>query len=170
MSISCVLNRRSVRDFTGDTVSKEDVATLLRAGLYAPSAKNSQPWEFLVVQKRETLDALADICQYWKPLKKAPLAILVIVNPENYKGSAHEFFIQDCAACTQNILVAAEGLSLGGVWLGLYGEQERMQGVSELLGLPQDVFPFSLLAIGHPASHPHPHSSFDEDKIHYEKY
>ncbi len=170
MSCSCVLNRRSVREYTGEAISDEDLKTLLAAGMYAPSAQNSQPYEFIVVRDREKLNALSEISQHWYMLKKAPLAIAVVANLSGYRATNKDFFIQDCAASTENILVAAEGLGLGGVWLGLCGVNERMDSVAAVLGIPEGIVPFSVISLGHPASHPHPHNSFKEEKVHYDSY
>ena len=170
MSIECVMNRRSVREYTEAAVSDEQVKALLTAGMYAPSARNSQPWEFVVVRDREKLKKLSAGAPFWKMLEKAPLAIVVTANLEDYKSSTPGFFIQDCSACTQNILVAAEGSGLGGVWLGLYGVQERMDYVRETLNIPEAIQPFSLISLGVPARHPRPHTSFYQEKVHYESY
>ncbi len=170
MDISCILNRRSVREYTAATVSDEQIKTLLTAGMYAPSAMNSQPWEFIVVKDRALLDKLADGAPYWGMLKTAPLAIVVLVNLSGYKASTTEFFKQDCSAATQNILCAAEGLGLGGVWLGLYGKEDRMSYVADVLNIPKGVHPFSLLSIGVPQNHPQPHDFFHEAKVHQDTY
>lgn len=170
MDISCVLNRRSVREYTGESVADEDIVTLLKAGMYAPSAKNSQPFEYIVVRDRAKLDALSETSQYWQMLKKAPLAIIVVANLDGYQSSNRDFFIHDCAASTENILVAAEGLGLGAVWLGLYGVTDRMASVASILNIPDNIKPFSVISIGHPAKHPNPHTSFKEEKVHYDSY
>lgn len=170
MDISCIMNRRSVRKYTNEPVSDEDIRTLLTAGMYAPSAQNSQPWEFLVVKDKELLRQLSHASHYWTMLKHAPLAIVVLANLEDYRASNQSFFIQDCAGCTLNILNAACGMGLGGVWLGLYGVEERMQQVADLLHIPNSIHPFSVLSLGHPASVPAAHDFYHEQKVHYETY
>lgn len=170
MSISCILNRRCVRDYTDESVTEEEINLLLTAGMYAPSAMNSKPWEFLVIRDKARLEALADIHPFWYMLRNAPLAILVMANLADYKASNDCFFLFDCAASTQNILLAAEGLSLGGVWLGLYDIEERVGKVLEILQIPKEIVPISLLPIGHPSKHPKPHSEFYMDKVHYDHY
>jgi nitroreductase len=170
MSIDCVLNRRSVREYTKEPVSDGHIKEMLRAGMYAPSAQNSQPWEFVVIRGRKMLDALSDGALYWKMLKRTPLAIAVTANLDGYKSATKDFFVQDCAACTQNILIAAEGLGLGGVWLGVYSNHGRVRYVSDILTLPDGIIPFSLISIGHPAKHPEPHDFFLGEKVHDESY
>ncbi len=170
MSVECILNRRSVREYTSEEITEAQLHSLLRAGMYAPSAMNSQPWEFIVVRSRALLTSLSEVVSYWHMLKNAPLAIVVVANLSAYRSSNREFFVQDCAASTQNILNAAEGLGLGSVWLGLYGIQDRMDQVRALLGIPPEIIPFSVIPIGHPAVHPAPHTSFYQQKVHLDRY
>lgn len=170
MSIACILNRRSVREYTDEKITEEHLFQLLRAGMYAPSARNSQPWEFIVVRNRALLTQMSEFAPHWRMLKTAALAIVVVANLTDYRSSTREFFIQDCSAATQNILTAAEGLELGGVWLGLYGNASRMNPISTLLCIPEHIFPFSIISLGHPAVRPNPHTSFHEHKIHYDRY
>lgn len=167
--LSCVFNRRSVRKYTDQPVSTEHEELLLRAGLCAPSAHNSRPWEFIVVRDKDVLMSLSQLRPYWKLLKNAALAIIVCGDVADYHGSTKEFFIQDCSAATQNILTAAEGLGLGGVWLGCY-PTEGAKGVAELLSIPEGVIPVSVVSVGHPAEHARPHSGVEPSKIHYDKY
>lgn len=168
--ISCVLNRRSVRKYTGEPVSKEQEELLLSAGFSAPSARNSRPWEFIVVRDRALLDALSEVRTYWKMLKTADLAIIVCGNLNDYKGSSSEFFVQDCAAATQNILVAAEGIGLGAVWLGCYPTKEGPEGVARILSIPEGVVPLSVVSVGHPAEHAEPHPEIVRGRVHYDQY
>lgn len=169
-ALKTILERRSVRDYTDKQVPDEVIENLLRAGMYAPSAMNSQPWEFIVIRAPEKMKAASRLGTYWKMLKDAPVGILVMANLKGYKASAKEFFMQDCSAAAENILLAAEAQGLGGVWLGLYPKEAMMQGLRELFGIPENVIPFALLSIGYPAKKPKPHNEFRADKVHYDKY
>ncbi len=169
-ALKTILERRSVREFTGRQVPDEAIENMLKAGLYAPSARNSQPWEFLVIRDGEKKKAAAKLGQYWGPLERAPMGILVMANLEGYKASAKEFFMQDCSAAAENILLAAEAQGLGGVWLGLYPKQDRIEQLRNLFGIPESVIPFVLLPIGWPAAKPEPHTGLDSAKVHYDKY
>lgn len=168
--LKAILERRSIRAYTEEQVSDEAIKNLLKAGMYAPSAMNSQPWEFLVIRDAEKKKAAAKLGLYWKMLAAAPLGILVMANLKGYKASSSDYFIQDCSAATENILLAAHAQGLGGVWLGLYPKQDRMQGLREIFGIPEDIIPFSLISIGHPAETKRPHASYREDKVHLDKY
>jgi len=143
---------------------------MLKAAMAAPSAHNVQPWEFVVVRERETLDQLAKVCKYWSMLRFADLAVAVLANLEGYPMEIGDYYVQDCAACTQNMLVAAAGLGVGGVWLGCYPTRENMEGVSGLLQLPGNVVPIAMTAFGIPDSERPPHDEYHDAKVHFEKY
>ncbi|MBD5560036.1 MAG: nitroreductase family protein [Clostridia bacterium] len=170
MSIDCIMNRRSVRTFTADPVSDEDIRTLLSAGMAAPSAKNMRPWEFIVVRDPERRSDLAALCPYWKPAASAPVVIVVCGNTTSGDPTVLNYYVQDCSCASENILCAAAGINLGGVWLGVYGEEDRMLNVANLLHLPDGVYAVSLLAIGHPEHFAEPHHAYDEDSVHQETY
>jgi len=166
--IDIILTRRSIRKFKPDIIAEETTIKLLKAAMYAPSARNTLSWQFLITNDRKTLDTLADIHPYGKMLKEAPLAIIVVGDKtlENNEG----YLAINCAAATQNILLAAHAEKLGAVWLGVYPKQERMFSISGLFLLPPDIIPFSLIAIGYPNEEkPFPHRFFP-DKIHYNKW
>ena len=142
-----VLNtRRSVRSFTDRPLSIEEVETLLHAACMAPSARNLQPWRFVVVDRRDLLDEIARRHPYAGFANKAPLAIVVCGVPQEASG---DFWVQDCAAATQNLLLAARALDLGAVWCGLYPVEDRAQLMRDILGIPADVQPLSLVIVGH---------------------
>ncbi|NHJ05924.1 MAG: nitroreductase family protein [Candidatus Heimdallarchaeota archaeon] len=163
--MDAILTRRSIRKFTKDLVSEDDIKILLEAAMQAPSAGNQQPWHFVVINERKILDAIPKFHEYSKMLKQAPVAILICaeVKAEKYCG----YWVQDCSAATQNILLAAHNKGLGAVWLGIYPMQERIEGIKKLLNLPSEIYPLSLIAIGHPAEQKEPVNRFDSKKIRY---
>lgn len=165
-----ILERRSCRSYTDRQVSDETVHTLLCAGMAAPSANNSRPWEFLVLRDEPLKAAVSAAGQYWSMLKDAPIGIVVLANLDGYRSSHQDYFIQDCSAATQNILLASQAMGLGGVWLGLYPNEERVAAVRRLCGIPEDIIPVTLTSIGYPAQMPHPHTTFYEGKVHYDRY
>lgn len=168
--LKAVLTRRSIRAYTDERVSDAVTENLLRAGMYAPSAMNSQPWEFLVIRGAEKKKAASVLSANWKVLAEAPLGILVMANLNDYKASSSDYFIQDCSAATENILLAAHAQGLGGVWLGLYPKQDRMQGLRDIFSIPEHIIPFSLISIGYPAETKRPHGSYHAGKVHFDKY
>ncbi len=164
-----ILKRRSIRKFTNQPISDEIVKQLLEAGMAAPSAGNEQPWQFVVITQREILDKIPAIHQYSQMLKQAPLAILVCADMSLNKYDI-DYWIQDCAAATQNILLAATHKGLGSVWLGVYPRHERVEGLRQLFSIPEYVIPFALIALGYPDEEKPPINRYKEDRVHYNKW
>ena len=161
-----IFTRRSIRKYTDKQIPDDLVKLLIEAGMYAPSARNTQPWHFLVVQNRKTLDELSVVHPYGKMLKQANLAILICGDKTIDKMDS--YLIQACTAATQNILLAAHANGLGAVWLGVHPREERMTGIINLLKLPRYILPISLLSIGYPAETVEKPDRFIEDKVHFE--
>jgi nitroreductase len=163
-ALEAIFTRRSIRKYTPEPVSEEDLKTLLAAAMSAPSAGNQQPWEFIVIDDRKILDAIPQVHPYSKMLLEASLAILVCGNLEieRHRG----YWIQDCSAATQNILLAARALGLGTVWLGVTPNEARVSGIGQLLKLPKSIVPFSLIAVGHPAEEKGRADRFKPERIH----
>ena len=163
-----VFSRRSIRKFTREPVSAEQVELLLKAGLCAPSARNKQPWHFIAVTERDQLDRIPRYHPYASMVLEATLAILVCgdLQVEEEMG----FIALNCSAATENILVTAADLGLGSVWLGVYPRDDRMAGMKELFNLPAHIIPVSLIAIGHPAEHKPPKSDLDWNKVRYNQW
>src|SRR5512139_28996 len=149
-ALKIIYTRRSVRSFTGDTVSREDLMKILRAGMSAPSAVNIQPWAFVVVTKRETLDELCARLPYAKMLDRAGAAIVVCGIPDKDEVYSGKYWVMDCSAATENILLAAHALGLGAVWTAVYVDEQRMLDVREILGIPQNIIPLNVIPIGVP--------------------
>ena len=163
-----ILTRRSVRAYTDQPVSDDMIQKLLVAAMSAPSAGNGQPWRFVVITERAVLDALADLLPFGKMLKQAPLAITVCGDA---KGSAREgYWVQDCSAATENLLLAAHALGLGGVWLGVHPREDRVAGVRKILGMPEQVTPLCVLAVGHPAEPSGPVDRYREERVHRDRW
>jgi len=165
--LEVIQNRRSVRNYTADPVSQQQLDTLLRAAMAAPTAGNAQPWSFVVVTDRERLKQLAGRLEYGKMLNKAAAAIVVCGLPDQaLPGEAKGMWVLDCAAASENILLAAQGIGLGGVWVGVYPIEERMVAVRQVLALPDTVVPPNVISLGHPTGIERPKRKFDARKIH----
>lgn len=167
-TLDAILTRRSVRSFTSKPLSEEDVHDLLRAGMQAPSARNEQPWHFVLIDDPEILHAIPEFHPYSEMLLEAPLAILVCSDRALETGRAS--WLADCSAATQNILLAAHAKGLGAVWLGIFPDSTRVFGMQELLELPKDIRPVSLVAVGHPAVQPEPVNRFKPERIHHNRW
>ena len=164
MSFDPVLARRSIRRYKADPVPAEKVTLLLKAAMSAPSAHNQQPWEFIVIDDRKHLDAIPGVHPYSKMLLEAPMAILVCSRQETLTAS--DFWPQDCAAATENILVEATALDLSTVWMGIYPKEPLMKAMTEMFRLPENIIPFSLIAVGYGAEEKKPSNRYDEARIH----
>ncbi len=163
--MSLVMKRTSIRKYTNEAVSKEDVKKLLQSGMQAPSARNRQPWEFIVVDDRKLLDSLSESAPGAWMLKDAPLAIIPLLIEDT---DTYLFNQQDLGAVTQNILLEATNLGLGAVWIGCYPREERYTYVQKVLNIKKG-FPFSIIAIGHPLEEKAVSIRYDESRVHYNK-
>lgn len=164
-ALEVILSRRSIRTYTDAPVSDQHIETLLRAGMAAPSAGNQQAWEFVVIDDRALLEAIPTVHPYAQMCARAPLCLAVCADPtrEKYAG----FWVQDCSAAVQNILLAAHALGLGAVWLGIAPGGDRAHEVADLLRLPAGIEPLALIAVGHPAEMVEPDDRFDPLKTHH---
>lgn len=164
-AIQAVLSRRSIRRYTSQPVPQEVIEDLLKAAMSAPSAGNEQPWHFVVISDGKILNEIPKFHPYSSMLSEASAAILVCgdLREEKYKG----FWIQDCSAATQNILIAACAKGLGAVWLGIYPIEERIKGMRKLLGIPEHIVPLSLISIGYPAEKKPPANRYNISRIHH---
>ncbi len=166
-----IYNRKSVRDYTGEPVTKACLLALLKAGMAAPSARNRQPLAFVAVTERQILDAMGEGLPFTKMMLKAGAAIIVCGDSTvDLQQGATDLWYQDAAAATENILLAVESMKLGAVWSALYPYPERENHVRKLIKLPPSVSPFSIIPIGHPSGIDLPKDKFRADKIHWEAW
>lgn len=166
-----IITRTSVRRFTDKSVSPEQVEALLRAAMSAPSGVNRQPWEFVVVDDKKLLAELAAALPYAKMAAHAPLAIVVCGNSERFlEGDDSVLWEQDLSAASENLLLAAHALGLGGVWTCLYPHADRIEPVRHLLDIPQSVTPFNLIPIGYPADEHAPMDKWKSERVHFNSY
>lgn len=171
-TLNTIFARKSVRAYDPTReVTYAQLETLVRAGMAAPTAMDRRPWEFVVVTERAGLDELAGVLEYGKMLFAAKAAIVVCGNMEQtIPGTAGEFWVQDCSAATENILLAAESIGLGAVWVGVYPEVKRVERVRAALGIPATVTPLNVISIGYPQGGDKPKDKYDPAKIHKDKW
>jgi len=163
-TVEAILTRRSVRMFHDQAVEPEKVHTLLKAAMYAPSALNEQPWRFVVITERSRFDEIMQVYPYADMLRTAPMAILVCGDLVLEKAPGN--WVLDCAAATQNMLLAAHATGLGAVWSGIYPEENRMDALSAMFHLPPEVKPFALVAAGYGSgNHQAPPERFDSGRV-----
>lgn len=166
-----IMTRTSVRSYTGRLVSSDTVEMLLRAGMAAPTARNSQPWHFVAVTDRAKLDELAATNKHGRMLQEAPLAIAVCGNMDKaLDGDGRDYWIQDCSAATENILLAVNALGLGAVWTGVHPIKERVEAVSKVLNLPETIVPLCVIVIGYPNESPQPKDKWKTENVSYNTF
>ena len=158
--------RRSIRKYKDEPVSKEDIDYLLHAAMSGPSACNRTPWEFYVIINKETLEKLRKASRFSNI--NAPLAIVVCGNLSRALPSQlSPYWIQDCSAATENILLAATDLKLGSLWCGIHPQKRAEQRVSEILSLTEKQVPLNIIYIGHPDETLEPRDQYKEANVHY---
>jgi nitroreductase len=168
--LSPLFARRSVRRYQDREVPDGHVHDLLEAGMAAPSAAAKDPWHFVVVRRKEMLGRLADGLPHGQMLRHAALGIVVCGDLRRAHGGEESYLLQDCSAATENILLAASLLGLGACWLGVHPRQDRIRHVREVLGVPAEVVPVSVVALGWPAETPPPRTRYAEAAVHRETW
>jgi len=167
--MDAILNRRSIRKYLDKKVEKEKIEALLKAAMQAPSAANQQPWEFIVVEKKETLAELSKTSQYFSKVADAPLAIVFVSRKDGVFFP--EWISQDMSAAVENLLLQAADSGLGAVWLGVFPVAERMNHIKNLFNLPDNIEPFALIPIGYPDGQKNEFvDRFDATRIHNERW
>lgn len=167
--LGIIYKRRSVRAFTSEPVPRELLLELLRAAMAAPSAVNRQPWEFVVVTQLEQMRLLQNILPYGN--YPAAAAVVVCGRPDLAQNEPDgNFWVQDCCAATENLLIAAAGLNLGAVWTAVYPKQALIRQVNGVLSIPSFVIPLNVILVGWPAEEKNPRTQFREDRVHWEQY
>lgn len=165
---SIIKERRSIRSFKDKDVTDEEIYDLLEAAMLAPSAGNEQPWHFIIVDDEEIINKIPEFHPYSKMITQVNKAILVCadINNTKYEG----FWVQDCAAATENILLRAVELGLGTVWLGIYPNEELVIKFKNLFELPDNIIPVSLIPVGYPDVNKEKPDRFDKKRIHRNKW
>ncbi len=158
--------RRTIREFTDESVTDEQVEAMLKAAMAAPSAQELQPWRFVVVRKRKMLDKLTEVHKYAHMLAKAPLAVVVCGDEK----VSEKHWVEDTCVATQNLLLAATALGLGGVWISLYPKRKHQKYVRELLDIPEHLGVLCALALGHPAEKKPARTKYDPSYVHWEEW
>ncbi|MGD8466122.1 MAG: nitroreductase family protein [Anaerolineae bacterium] len=156
-------SRRSIRKFTDEPVTDGQVETMLQAAMAAPSAQDLRPWHFVVIRQRQVLDEMAEVHKYAYMLERAPLAIVVCGDTEVSK----KYWVEDGCAATQNLLLAATALGLGGVWISLYPKKKHQRTVRDLLDIPDHIGVLCVLALGYPAEKKEARTKYDPELVHH---
>lgn len=163
-----IMTRTSIRQYENKPVEKAKIEKLLRAGMAAPSAMDRRPWHLVVITTRSKLDALAEATPNAGFVKNAPLAIVVCGDmTKAIEGGGRDFWIQDCSAVSENILLQANAMGLGATWTGTYPSQQRCDAVRKVLGLSDNLIPLNTIVIGYPKGEAQPKDKWDETAVTY---
>lgn len=163
-----IFNRRSIRKYTSDTVSDEQLEKIIEAGMYAPSAVNTKPWHFIIFRNKRTIESIIEVHQHAHMLKDASAGILICYDTQLQHDEGYGPV--DCSAATQTMLLAAHALGLGACWVGVYPRQNRIDALHKLFELPEHVVPFAVISVGFPAEERRRPERFLKDRIRKESW
>ena len=170
-TLKTIFSRKSIRSYKDEPVSKEKLEMLIKAGMAAPTAVDKRPWEYIVITDRKVLNQLADALPYAKMASTAAAAIIVGGDVrKQWGGLESDYWIMDCSAATENILLAAESMGLGAVWTAIYPEDARIRAVRQILGIPPHIVPLNLVPVGVPAGREKPKDKYNPAQIHWNKW
>lgn len=162
--LDAIFTRRSIRKFTDEKVTAQELETILRAGFSAPTAHNFKPWDFVVLEDKEVLKDCAEHGKWHKMLPFADKVVVICGN--SITQNNHDLLVNDCSAATENMLLAAHGLGLGAVWCGLV-QPEMVEYYQNLLKAPEGVIPMAIVAIGHADQNPTAENRYNKDRVFY---
>jgi len=169
-AIEAILTRRSIRKFSADPLAENDLETVLRAAMAAPSAFNERPWHFVVVRDPEMLERLSKISEWSGPMAGAQAGVVVCGDTQALRKPGTLYWLIDCAAAIENALIAANACGLGAVWLGIHPTPERIDASRELLGVPESVEPLGMIALGMPGETKPAAERYDITRVHAERW
>lgn len=166
-ALTVIHNRKSVRSYQNKEVTREQLEVLLKAAMAAPTAMDKRPWVFVVVTDRETLNKLSEGLPYAKMLKEVSAAVFVCGDTSK---TTDDFWITDCSAASENLLLAAEATGLGAVWTAVYPDKSRINHVRKILGIPSNIIPLNCIPVGYPAGKEKPKDKWNPANIHWDKW
>lgn len=164
--LSAIFSRRSIRQYTSEPLAPEEIQSLLEAGMAAPSASNRRPWHMVTVIDRARLTSLAQAHPHGEMTAQAAAAIVVCGDPT----MSPRYWVQDCSAATENILIAASALGLGAVWLGCHPNQEREAAIRKVLDIPDSIAVLNVISVGRPAEQRPPRTQYNSSRDHRERW
>lgn len=170
MNMNAIFKRKSVRKYTEEKLTTEQLDMLARAGMAAPSAANRQPWAFVLIDDKALIEELSMAMPYAHFGAKAPAAIVVCGDlNKSYPAELSDYWIQDCSAASQNILLQAEEMGLGATWTAVYPETDRIDATKKLLNLPEHLIPLNLIPVGYPAGDVKAKDNYKPENIFYNR-
>ncbi len=171
--INCIMTRTSIRSYSDRQVADSTIDRILRAGMAAPTAANQQPWRFVVVTDQALKDSITESFEYTKMVAHCSFAVVVCGDMDNLFADDIPdggFWVEDCSAASENMLLAAHALGIGGVWCGIYPLKDREETLRSILNLPPNFTPLNVMAFGYPSQPASPKEKYDPAKIHYNAF
>lgn len=170
-TLKTIFNRKSVRSYKNEAVTRDQLSLLVKAAMAAPTAVDKRPWEFIVITDRKVLEELSEVLPYAKMVTEAGSAVIILGDTEKqFGGTNSNFWVMDCSAATENFLLAAESMGLGAVWTAIYPDQLRVSKVREALKIPDRYIPLNLIPVGIPTGEDKPKDKYNAAQIHWEKW
>lgn len=170
-TIEDIMTRTSVRSYSGKAVESEQLDTLLRAAMAAPTAGNKQPWRFVVIDSQDLLDSISSNFNSMKMATTASVAVVMCGDvTATFEGEGQDYWIEDVSAASENLLLAAHAIGLGAVWCGIYPMTERVNKFSAMLNLPENIIPMACICIGYPSGETTPKDKWKPEYIHYNSW
>lgn len=172
-ALECIMTRTSVRAYSGRKADHETINRILKAGMAAPTAANQQAWEFVVITGDSLKKRITESFEFAKMVEGCAFAVVVCGNMENlFEGDTPDggFWVQDCSAASENMLLAAHALGMGGVWCGVYPLADREKALRDILHLPANLTPLNILSFGYPTAPTSPKDKWQPSKIHYNAF
>ena len=181
-ALEVIKARTRIRSFTGEKLTEEQINTLLKAAMAAPTAANEQPWRFIVITDDAVKAGLYN-GEVHKKIVTGAGAVIIVCGENTRLRRAHgadsdaqpvpepnPYWYEDCSAATENLLLAATALDLGAVWLSCYPIERSVNRIRDYLGIPETVTPLAIVPVGHPAEKPAPKDKWKPENIHYDKW
>lgn len=168
--LETIFNRRSIRKYSDEKVSDEDIKKIIKAGMAAPCCKGSKEWVFVVMKKPELFKRYLEAHPYALALETAPVTVLVCADIDLELEPGQGWWIQDCAAAVENMLIEATDLGLGSLWLPVHPKEDRINVMREVCKLPENVEPFALVTLGVSQENRVPNDSYIEDAVFEDEY
>jgi nitroreductase len=167
-AMEAILTRRSIRRYTGEPVTDDEIRQVIKAGAHAPSASNRQPCHYMVIRNPELIQRIAEFHPYAKMAPQAGSCIVVCGDAERQETVG--FLVEDCSAAIENMLLAARSMGLGTVWCGLHPVEKLTDAMRSFLSLPDNIIPVGLVVIGHGAEERAVNDRYDEARVHWDKW
>lgn len=166
-----IMTRTSVRAYSERGVSEQQMDTLLKAAMAAPTAGNKQPWRFVVINDKKILKSIAEKFETMTMAEHAPVAVVACGDvTATFDGEGRDYWVQDVSAASENLLLAAHAMGLGAVWCGIYPLQERVKDFSTMLGLPENIVPMACICIGYPKGKSEPKDKWKPQNVRYNNW